>query len=273
MERLQAAVAKAREARRRVRRDSRQPLVLTDPVPDTVIEAWRALTPVDLKPAWLKRRRVVTYLGERDGIPYDVLRTKIIHQAQSNGWRRIAVISPHGGCGKTTTVANLAFSFARQRDMRTLVMDLDLRRPGLATILGQPVSHTMGDLLERRIGFAEHGRRYGENLAFGLSAGPVRNSSELLQSLDSQAVLREIEDAYSPDLTLFDLSPLMVSDDNYAFLQQVDCAVIVVAAEQTPVDQIDVAERQVAELTSVMGIVLNKCRYTDGAYGYDYGYY
>ena len=33
------------------------------------------------------------------------------------------------------------------------------------------------------------------------------------------------------------------------------------------------AERQVAEITNVMGIVLNKCRYFDGAYGYEYGYH
>ena len=33
--------------------------------------------------------------------------------------------------------------------------------------------------------------------------------------------------------------------------------------------QIDVAERQVAELTNVMGIVLNKCRIMDGDYGYE----
>ena len=37
--------------------------------------------------------------------------------------------------------------------------------------------------------------------------------------------------------------------------------------------QIDTAERHVAELTNVMGIVLNKCRYATGTYGHDYDYY
>jgi hypothetical protein len=36
-------------------------------------------------------------------------------------------------------------------------------------------------------------------------------------------------------------------------------------------DRIDVTERQIAELTNVMGIILNKCHYADGAYGYEYG--
>ena len=45
---------------------------------------------------------------------------------------------------------------------------------------------------------------------------------------------------------------------------------IIAAAEATPMSRLDQAERQVAELTNVMGIVLNKCRYVSDAEGYDY---
>jgi hypothetical protein len=37
--------------------------------------------------------------------------------------------------------------------------------------------------------------------------------------------------------------------------------------------QIDTAERQVAELTNILGIVLNKCRYTSEDDGYYDHYY
>lgn len=37
--------------------------------------------------------------------------------------------------------------------------------------------------------------------------------------------------------------------------------------------QIDTAERQVSELTQVMGVVLNKCRITSDDYSYDYSGY
>jgi Mrp family chromosome partitioning ATPase len=86
----------------------------------------------------------------------------------------------------------------------------------------------------------------------------------------SRDALEGIERDYTPNLTLFDLSPLNASDDNIAFLQNVDCAIIIVAAESTPIKRIDQAERQVAELTNVMGIVLNKCRYISDTEGYDY---
>ena len=72
---------------------------------------------------------------------------------------------------------------------------------------------------------------------------------------------------------LFDTPPLMASDDSHGFLKNVDCALLLAAAEETSIDHIDVAERQLAELTNVMGIVLTKCRYISGAFGNEYGSY
>ena len=53
--------------------------------------------------------------------------------------------------------------------------------------------------------------------------------------------------------------------------KNVDCALILAEADRTTTAQIDLAERQVSELTNVMGVVLNKCRYATEGYGYDYG--
>jgi hypothetical protein len=88
-------------------------------------------------------------------------------------------------------------------------------------------------------------------------------------SRDARSVIDEIEQNYEPNLMLFDISPLNASDDNIAFLQNVDCAIIIAAAEHTSIKRLDQAERRVAELTNVMGIVLNKCRYVSGIDGYD----
>ena len=53
---------------------------------------------------------------------------------------------------------------------------------------------------------------------------------------------------------------------------QVDAALIVAEAERTPIRQIETVEAQVADLTRVLGVVLNRCRYTSRDAG-DYGYY
>ncbi len=269
MERIQEALAKARAQRQEgsVPRTEHAPLPETRPSVDA---AWHALAPFKFNRALLHSNRVVAADRGREAAPYDLLRTKIIHQAQTNGWRRIAIVSPDSGAGKSTTLSNLAFSFERQHDMRVLCIDLDLRRPALHKVLGQTSDHSMADVLERRVRFAEHGLRLGERVGFGLNNSPASNPSELLLSRGAREVLEEIEADYAPDLVFFDISPLNASDDNIAFLQNVDCAIIIAAAESTPVKRIDQAERQVAELTNVMGMVLNKCRYTSDSEGYDY---
>lgn len=269
MERIQEALAKAR-AQRQKGSETRTEHAPLPKISTSVEDAWKALAPIKLQRALLKRKRVAAAEGGRDAAPYDLLRTKIIHQAQISNWRRVAIVSPEAGAGKTTTLANLAFSFERQRDMRLLCIDLDLRRPTLNKVLGQHVDHSMADVLENRVSFAEHGLRLGERVGFGLSNSAAHNPSELLLSREARTAIDEIEQSYAPDLMLFDISPLNSSDDNIAFLQNVDCAIIIAAAESTPMSRIDHAERQVAELTNVMGIVLNKCRYASDTDGYDY---
>jgi protein-tyrosine kinase len=270
MERIQAALAKARAQHQSGSTTRTQHPARAIQTSSSTADAWSALTPCKLNRAQLKSHRIAAAERGQDAAPYDLLRTKIIHQAQTNGWRRVAIVSPDIGAGKTTTLANLAFSFERQQDLRVLCMDLDLRRPSLGRVLGQSTNHSMSDVLERRVRFSEHGLRLGERVGFGLNNGPASNPSEILLSHMARDTLQEIEQEYVPDLVFFDLSPLSASDDNIAFLQNVDCAVIVAAAESTSMKRIDKAEQQVAELTNVMGIVLNKCRYADGPDGHDY---
>ena len=284
MERLQAAIEKARAQREDTRPEYTPPPPMqqqgTASAVGSAVEgngvdaAWAALRPLDTsRPAYSKQGDLIALHPGGPGAAYDILRTRLVQQAETHGWRRIAVISAGGAAGKTTIVANLAFSLARQSDYRSLVIDFDLRRVTLAHALDQKVSHTMEDVIEGRVPFSEHALRYGDNVAFGLNGQTVRHPAELLQSQRTKTALAEIEAQYKPNFTIFDLPPLFTGDDSIGFLRNVDCALIVVAAEETPMSQIDTAERQVSELTQVMGVVLNKCRITSDDYSYDYSGY
>ena len=267
MERLQTAIEKARARRQAAPERASIPKADTSAI--GLDAAWGGFAALETNAGKLRKNRLVAFESGPDAGPYDMLRTRILQQAQKNGWRRLAVVSPHAGCGKTTTVANLIFSFSRQKDVRCIAFDLDLRRVGLGKALDQKPKYGMADVLERRVSFAEHALRYGSNVAIGLNNAPASNPAELLQSQQTRDVLTEIEANYQPNLMMFDMPPLMSNDDNYGFLKNVDCALIMAEADQTTIEQIDLAERQVAELTNVMGVVLNKCRYNDGAYGYE----
>ncbi len=231
---------------------------------------WERLCPMEITEKTIRSHRLVAYRSGPDAAPFDLLRTRILQQAKSHDWTRVALISPEPGTGKSTLTANVAFSLGRRTDLRSMVFDLDLRRAGLSRNLAQSRGHSMADVLAGEIGFVAHGVRYGDNVAFGLNDGPVRNPSEILQSSKATEILDGIQADFQPDIMLFDLPPLMASDEALGFLGNVDCALLLAEAGKTTPDQIDVAERQLGELTNVMGVVLNKCRYASETYG-DYG--
>lgn len=275
MERLQAAMEKARAQRGDSDPAAQAPARTKSQTPAPAPQGvWESLAEFRCQKKQLHRNRIVTFEGGKESAAHDMLRTRVLQQAKHHGWRRVAIVSPHSNCGKSTIAANLAFSLSRQRELRSMVLDLDLRRSGLTKILGQSGPYGMADVLSGQVGFGDHAKRYGPNVAFGFNNDTrVHTPSEILQSPTAKEILAGIEATYAPDIILCDMPPLMASDDNFGFLQNIDAALLVVAAEKTSMNQIDVSERHIAELTNVMGIVLNKCRYMSGAHGYEYDYY
>ncbi len=243
------------------------------PVSPSVREKWTSLPSYQPDPKVLRANRIVSYFGKQDASAFDMMRTKIVQQAKTNNWRRIAITSPTAKCGKTTTTANLAFSLSRQSDLRTLVIEIDLRRPALAKTIGVKMGHNFWKVMDGTDPAEDHMVCHEGNVIFATNAGQAPNPSELLQSAKARAVLSDLEATYKPDLVLFDTSPLLASDDTIGFLEHVDAALLVAAAETSTMEEVDISESEIAQSTQVLGVVLNKCRYNAGGYGYEYGYY
>ena len=230
---------------------------------------WDRLRRIEMPLPHAPKRRLGALMGPEFAAPYDLLRTRVLRQMTAQGWSRLAVTSPGKACGKTTVSLNLALSLARQPDLRVLLMDFDLRRPALARMLSYTQPDSMALLLEGGTDFAAQAVRYGANLAICLNQQGIRNSSELLQSAQTAAVLDAIEAEWRPDIVIFDMAPLQGNDDSLGFLGRVDCALLVAAAGSTSTGQIDVCEKELAAVTNVVGVVLNKCRYLGSEPGYD----
>jgi protein-tyrosine kinase len=234
--------------------------------------AWQALPLYRPDPKHLERGRCVSFAGGPAAAPFDVMRTKLLQQVRGKGWKRIAITSPGPGCGKTMIALNLAFSLARQHDVRCIVIEMDLRRPSMARILGDRSGHQVSEALAGRAAVADHLIGHGRNLGFGTNCKPVAHSAELLQGPEAVAALDMIEARYQPTLMLFDMPPMQISDDTMAAMGLMDAALLVGAAETTTIAEIDRCEQELATRTNVMGVVLNKCRYLDKSEGYGYGY-
>jgi Mrp family chromosome partitioning ATPase len=152
-----------------------------------------------------------------------------------------------------------------------VAIEMDMRQPALSRTLGlERGTQQFSRVLEGTADPADHMVRYRDNLAFGISRAPVRNPSELLHSETARQALADLERRLEPTVMIFDMPPMLACDDMLSFAGNVDCVLLVAAAESTSIREIDICERDLAAQTNVLGVALNKCRYTDTAYG---GYY
>tara|TARA_R110002051_G_scaffold146786_2_gene219580 strand:- start:60657 stop:61490 length:834 start_codon:yes stop_codon:yes gene_type:complete len=274
MERLQAAIEKAR----REQPEAVQTSSMSDG--QRVENLWSALPMLELKPSILRRNRIYTsQAATPEAVSFDIMRTRTLRLMQENGWRRLAITSPTASCGKSTLTLNLAFSMARQRDTRTVQVELDMRRPSQSKLMGLSLSSedksasAVEKLLTGQAGFAEAAKQAKPGLAMVNSARSVENASDILLDKNVPLVLDNIETQYQPDMMLFDMPPTLLNDDTAAFLKHVDCVLIVAAAEQSTAAEIDHCEREIAAQTNVLGVVLNKFRLSSSEYsGYNYAY-
>lgn len=235
-------------------------------------ERWAALAPFAPDPAHLERHLVRTLRDGPQSRPFDMIRTKLLHQMRRNGWRRVALTSPGAGCGKTMLTLNLALSMARRSDLTAMAIELDMRRPSMAGALGLTAERQFSDALAGRADAADHLTRIGANLAVATNSRPEAAAAELLASKTAGQVLDRIEADFAPDVMLFDLPPLLMTDDAMAVMDQIDCVLLVVAAERTAMAEVTRCAEDLAARCNFLGVILNQCRFLDAAEGYGYGY-
>lgn len=295
MEKIQSAIAKARATRAARSRKGAAPATPAEAAPLDVIQpapeappptapgesrpdpvavaaAWSALPGFAAAPGLLARGHVVTATGGKEAVPFDLMRTRLLQQMRANNWRRVAITSPGPACGKSTVALNLVMSLGRQPELRTMLAEMDMRRPSLARMLGLRSPQNFARVLAGKDPLSAHAIRIGENLAISTCHGPQRQPAELLHSPMVATALDRIEAEYDPSIFIFDMPPMFVSDDAMAVMGQMDCVLIIAAAEATKVKEIDRCERELATQTNILGVVVNKCRYVeDEGYGYDYG--
>lgn len=230
---------------------------------------WADLPPLAIHQEVLVRNRIVA--GSPANLAhaaFDKMRTRVLRYLRQNNWTSVAVTSPTSGCGKTFVSLNLAFSLAKQPDCRSLLLDLDLKRPQIAKTLGLTGCPAMEDFLKGKTDLKDVFLRHGNNLVVGANRQPVQFSAELLQSPEVTNTLRELRQRMSPDVVIYDLPPVIPTDDVIAFLPNVDCVILVAAAGQSTLSDIDASEQELSAHTNVLGVVLNKCQDEPENYGY-----
>ena len=193
---------------------------------------------------------------------FDLLRTRLRQTVTQHGWINIGVASPTSGCGNTFTAANLAASLSRVPSSRTVLMDFNMRAPGLAKALDMDAGESgdLRDFLAGDVAISDYIVRASDTLAVGLGATAQADAAEVLQDPATAASLAEMRAALRPDIVLYDLPPLLSHDDTSAFLPQLDGLLLVSDGTQTMAKHIAECERVLEGHVPLLGVILNRAR-------------
>jgi capsular exopolysaccharide synthesis family protein len=196
------------------------------------------------------------------------------------GIRRLVLSSSEPGDGKTTVSSNLSMVFA-QSGKRTLLIDADMRRPGLTSLLNMRGPRGLSSVLRDSAPLEESLQAnlhsaVVPNLDVLPAGSRPRNPAELLTSDRFSELISWAEENY--DQVLIDSPPALVSDA--AIIGRLtDGVLLVVRPEKNRRRTVLRAAEAFATLgTRLLGIVVNRLvdenreDYSGYGYGYGYGY-
>ncbi len=189
---------------------------------------------------------------------FDLLRTQVLSRMQEKNWNTIAITSPTPRCGKTVTACNLAASISQQTSRTALLVDFDLRRPRVADYFGIEADVMLSDFIDGTAEIQDTFVNPGfQRLVILPNRRGYANAAEVLSSSKIRRATHDLKHRYESRIVIYDVPPLLVSDDTIAFLPQVDCVLLIVAAGLTTKSEIENCMSMIDKETLV-GVVLNK---------------
>ena len=209
------------------------------------------------------------------GEAFRSLRTSLVFTNGSPGNRTIAVTSTQPLEGKTTTACNLAIALALG-GARVMLIDADMRRPGLHRTMELPNEVGLSHILTGQARVREAVQRTSESNLFVMSAGHVPpNPSELLHSERMKQLIANLE-AGPFDWIIMDTPPVLAVTDAVILAPYMSGLVFVIGAEMTRRAH---AERAIQTIQggkpNIIGAVLNRVDLNRNKYYYSryYGYH
>jgi capsular exopolysaccharide synthesis family protein len=204
---------------------------------------------------------------------YRTLRTNITFASPDKPVHTLLVTSTSPDDGKSTTIANLAITFAASGSP-TVLVDADLRRPHLHTIFGLPndsgLSTLVADLARSKGGAVSRlplQDTQVENLQV-LTSGPVPpNPAEILASQRMGELLALLRS--KAEYVLIDTPPIIAVTDAAVLAPKVDGVLIVINAGKTKRDLAIKARDMLRQVNAhILGVVLNNAQIDKSAYAY-----
>jgi capsular exopolysaccharide synthesis family protein len=215
---------------------------------------------------------VATYPRSPVAESFRTLRTNIEFSGEQAP-KTILVTSSRPGEGKTTVASNLAAIYA-QGGKRVVLVDADLRRPAIHSVVGIPNRLGLTTLLRDSLKPENVWKSWGASIRgmHIITSGYLpSNPAELLGSDKMLNIMSELRK--SADVIIFDGPPIMVADVQI-LASLMDGVVLVLRPGKSPADEAKSTMTQLKRSgAAVMGVVFNRIPKNGNSHYGAYRYY
>lgn len=189
---------------------------------------------------------------------YRSLRTSLLYASLDREVKTVLVTSAAPGDGKTSIAANLGVALA-ESGKRVLLVDCDLRRPGLAQAFGlAPEPGLTEALLTESLEPAVQATSVPSLSVLAAGQQPP-NPGEFISSQRLGRLLSHLREQF--DVVLVDSPPVGIVADAAVLAPQVDGVLLVVRAGHTRKDAAEQAKQQLQQVGArLLGAVLNDAK-------------
>jgi capsular exopolysaccharide synthesis family protein len=200
---------------------------------------------------------------------YRILRTNVEFNRKNPEANTFAIVSGGPGEGKSTTIANLAFSFS-EAGYNTLIIDADLRRPIQHKIFSVENDAGLADCLSKGLPLEEAVKvTQHENLFVMPSGNQPSDVVALLSSHRMGELLAEVKQRF--DVVFLDSPPILGVSDASVLASIADLTIIVVQHRRFPKTMLNRVKNAIENVGgTVLGVVLNN---VDIRHDQNYEYY
>lgn len=186
----------------------------------------------------------------------------------------VLVTSSLPGEGKSFTSLNLALSISMERDRTVMLVDADVTKSRITSLLKLENEKGLTDVL---IDPTMDLKDVIVKTDFpGLSIIPSgrthTHTAELLASERMRELLDELANRYSNRMILFDTPPILATPETQILCDRMGQIVFVVEMGVTARNVVDQGLALIPNEHKAVGIVLNKARKLSSGYEYNYGY-
>jgi len=203
---------------------------------------------------------------------YRVLRTNIQFSCVDRQMKSFVITSSNPMEGKTTTIANLAVTFA-QADKKVLLIDCDLRKPQLHRMFDVPGTEGLTNIIACHDDYRKYIKECDVPNLYILPCGTIPpNPSELLASNTMRQFVKDVINDF--DYIFMDAPPVGNVTDAAVISTMVDGTILVANSGHVSGEALKKAKEALVNVNAnIFGVVLNRLDKGANRKYYSYYYY